>query len=99
MIRGKWKHKIMPVAVQINEVQQLRIGVSTNDGKDYLVIAPWVCYAKKVEEKPTWKPKVGEKGDGKTIVIPIENAGDIQRALMEVLKDYDGTLPSTDVLS
>ena len=45
MRRGDWKYKLMPTAIKINENNQLLIGVSTNDGKDYLVIAPWVRYS------------------------------------------------------
>lgn len=96
MRRGAWKHKIIPTAVQINESNQLRIGVSTNDGKDYLVIAPWVKYANTTEKaegkEPSWKPKVGEKGDGKTITVPIENLQDIITALKGVAEDYEESL-------
>ena len=96
MRRGGWKHRFMPTAIEIDERNQLRIGVSSNDGKDYLVIAPWVRYANTMEKsegkEPSWRPKVGEKGDGKTITMPIENLQDIISALKGVAEEYAESL-------
>lgn len=88
MIRGKFNSLTAIQEVEVNENFKLKMWVTENDGKDYLVLSPWVRYAKATEKEPTWKPKVGERGDGKTILIPAESIIDLKSALEEVIKDY-----------
>lgn len=88
MIRGKFQLLTEVREVEVNETTKIKIWATRNDGKDYFVISPWVCYAKKGEENPTWKPKVGERGDGKTILVPAESISELRSALEEVISDY-----------
>lgn len=92
MKRGDFTLITKPEEVMINEQSKLKLWVTKNDGKDYLVISPWVCYAKAGEKEPTWKPKVGEKGDGKTIILPIESLNTLKEKLEEVWRDYGESL-------